>query len=309
MTYGLIEAGQHGWTGAGTLGPIVGGLAVLAAFFLWERHLARRPGGQPLVDLALFRSASFTWGVVLITISTIALIGVLFTMPQYFQAVVGTDAMGSGLRLLPLIAGFVVGLAPAAPLNRGLGAKATVALGFAVLALGMVAGARTGVGSSTAFVATWMGVAGVGFGVMFATAASAALSELSAERSGVGSAMLQALKNVGAPLGSAILGSVLVSAYQAELHLAGLPPAAAAAVRQSVFGGVAVAEQLRSPALLGSVRAGFARGVDVSLLVSAGIAVAGMLLALAFLPGGRVTSKEPVGGTRSEVEGASGDRR
>lgn len=308
VTYGLIEAGQGGWTSGGAVGPVLGGLAVLAAFFIWERYLTRRPDGKPLLDLALFGSGAFTWGVVLITISTIALIGVLFTMPQYFQAVQGTDAMGSGLRLLPLIAGFVVGMAPAVTVTRRLGAKVTVALGFAVLAAAMVAGGRTSASSSTGFVAAWMGVAGVGFGLMFATAASAALSELSAERSGVGSAMLQALKNVGAPLGSAILGSVLISAFQAELHPVGLPPAAAAAARESVFGGVAVAERLRSPVLLDSARAAFAHGVDVSLLVSAGIAVAGILLSLAFLPGRRVTSKEPVVGTPSQSEGAPGGR-
>ena len=84
---------------------MVGGVAVLGLFFAWERRLGQRPGGQPLVDLALFRSRSYTWGVILAAVAIFAMIGVLFTMPQYFQGVLGTTAMGSGLRLLSLIGG------------------------------------------------------------------------------------------------------------------------------------------------------------------------------------------------------------
>lgn len=268
---------------------------VLVAFFLWERRLTLRPGGQPLIDLALFRSPSFTWGLILMTIGTFAMVGVLFTMPQYYQAVLGTDAMGSGLRLLPVVAGLVVGLLPAARLARLVGAKITVALGFAVVAAGMMAGATTSLESSDGFVLVWLAVVGIGFGLAFATAASAAVSELSAERSGVGSAMLQALKNVGAPFGAAVLGSALISVYQADLRLAGLPPAAAKAAQESVFAGVAVAHQLGSVSLLESVRAAFVHGMDVSLVVSAGIAAAGAVLTLAFLPGrARIGEAEPL---------------
>ena len=284
VTGGLIEAGQHGWTGAGTLLPIIAGLLVLVGFFLWEHRLSRRPGGQPLIDLALFRSASFTWGVLLVTTAGLAMIGVLFTLPQYFQGVLGTDAMGSGLRLLPLIGGLVAGAVPADRMARLLGAKITVALGFALLGTGMIIGASTGTASSGGFVAAWMAVLGAGLGLTFATASSVALSELSQERSGVGSAVLQALQKTGGPLGTAILGSVLSSAYQARLNLAGLPPAAATVVKESLFGGLAVAQQLGSAPLLASVRAAFVHGMDVSLVVAAGIAAAGIVLTVAFLP-------------------------
>jgi DHA2 family multidrug resistance protein-like MFS transporter len=230
---------------------------------------------------------SFTWGTILVAVGTLALIGVLFAMPQYFQAVVGTDAMGSGLRLLPLIAGFVVGLLPAQQLARLLGAKLTVALGFAVVVAGLLLGARTGVAASDAFVAAWMSVVGMGMGLAFTTAASTALSELQPERSGVGSAMLQALKNVGAPFGAAILGSVLSNAYQARLRLAGLPQASARLARESVFGGLAVARERRSQQLIASVRSAFVHGLDEALVVSAAFALAGLVLALVFLPKAR----------------------
>jgi hypothetical protein len=94
----------------------------------------------------------------------------------------------------------------------------------------------------------------------------------------------QALRNTGAPLGSAVLGSALTSAYVSRLGLAGLSPAATHAARRSVFGGVAVARALKSASLLASVRAAFVHGMDVALLVSLGFAVAGIVLTLIFMP-------------------------
>ena len=82
------------------------------------------------------------------------------------------------------------------------------------------------------------------------SAMNAALGALSAERSGAGSAVITAFRQVGATLGAAILGTVLSSAYQARLDLAGLPAAAAGAVRSGISGGVAVAARLGSASLL-----------------------------------------------------------
>lgn len=287
LTDGFIDAGQHGWSSAGALAPMVGGLVLLVGFFGWERFLDRRPGGQPLVDLALFRSAAFTWGVVLFAVLTLALVGLLFTLPQYFQAVMGTNAEGSGIRLLPVVGGLLIGLAPASTLATRIGPKRAVAAGFAILGVGLAVGSTTATGSSEGFSVLWLAVAGVGTGLTMATAASAALAELSEERAGVGSAVLQALKNTGAPLGSAILGSTLMAAYVGRLRLGRLPPAAARTARQGVFQGVDVAHVLGSPALLTSVRAAFVHGMDAALAVSVGFAAVGMVLALVFLPSDR----------------------
>ncbi|HEU5423025.1 MAG TPA: MFS transporter [Nitrolancea sp.] len=284
LTYGMIEAGEHGWLDPGALVPMIAGLAVLVGFFLWEWRLSRRPGGQPLLDLALFRSAAFTWGVILAGVAVLAMIGVLFTMPQFFQGVLGTDAMGSGLRLLPLVGGLIAGALPADRVARRLGVKLTAALGFAVLAAGLLLGSATQLPASDRVIAGWMAVVGAGMGLTLATTTSAALVELTAERAGIGSAVLQALSKLGGPFGAAVLGSVLSAAYQSRLRLGGLPSQTAELARSSVFGGVAVARQLGSPALLDSARAAFTHGMDVALLVSAAIAAAGCLLALLFLP-------------------------
>jgi Na+/melibiose symporter-like transporter len=302
VTYGLIEAGMHGWGSTPALLPIAAGLGLLAAFRSWERRLARRPGGQPLVDPSLFRSRSFTWGVILQAVGVVAMVGVLFTMPQYFQAVLGTDAMGSGLRLLPLIVGLVATALPADRIARAIGAKLTVTVGFVLIAAGLGLGATTAVHSSEAMIATWTALVGAGLGLVMATAASAALVELPEERSGVGSAVMQAINKVGAPFGAAVLGSVLSAAYLSRLDLTGLSAPGAHEARGSVFGGLAVAHQARSSRLLDSVEAAFTHGLDRALLVSAAIALLGALLAALFLPRARTPAKDVAQPTRPEEQ-------
>ncbi|MGD0441666.1 MAG: MFS transporter [Acidimicrobiales bacterium] len=284
VTYGLIQAGQHGWSSPGALVPLFAGLAAIGAFFAWEHLLEQKTGGQPLVDLSLFRSPSFTWGVILFAVLTLALIGLLFTMPQYFQGVMGTSPEGSGVRLLPAVGGMLVGLIPSARLAKAIGAKLTASAGFGLLGVGLAIGSTTALSSGEGFVAFWSAIVGIGTGLTMVAVASAALTELSKERAGVGSGVLQALKNTGAPLGSAILGSALISAYVSRLHLGRLSPTAAHAVRGSVFGGVAVARALGSKSLATSVRAAFVHGIDVALSVSVGFALLGLVLSLVFLP-------------------------
>lgn len=285
VTYGLIELGRNGWTDPPSLAAAVAGVLVLVAFFVWERYLTALPGGRPLIDLSLFQSRGFTWGVILAALGGMALIGMVFTLPQYSQGVLGLDPEGSGVRLLPIIVGLIIGAVPADRVAQRVGARYTVAVGFAITAIGLLIGSRTALDSTATYVIVWQLIVGFGMGVGFATAASVALKEVPSDRSGVASALLQAMQKVGAPFGSAVLGSVLVTVYQSHLDLAGLPSALASTVKLSVFAGVAVAAKLHSPTLLESVRYAFVQGMDAALLISAGIAGTAALLALIFLPG------------------------
>ncbi len=113
---------------------------------------------------------------------------------------------------------------------------------------------------------------------------NAALSALSAERSGSGSALISALRQVGATIGVAVLGTVLDSVYRSHLAVTGLPAAAAAAAKSSVVAGVQVAHALGSAALLDSIRSAFVQGLDTMLWVCAGIALVSAILAVIFLP-------------------------
>jgi MFS transporter, DHA2 family, multidrug resistance protein len=302
LTYGLIDAGQHGWASPRALAVVAAGAVALVAFVAWERRVGR--GVQPLVDLSLFGSANFTWGTILATLVSFAMFGLIFTAPQYFQAVLGATPLGAGLRLLPLVAGLLAGAVAADQVARLAGAKATVASGFALISAGLITGTFTTAASGYGFAAAWITLLGAGLGLALPTAMDAAIDELSADRSGVGSAVITAVRTVGGTLGVAVLGSVLSSAYRARLPLPHVPPAAAGEIRNSVMAGVAAAGKLGSPQLLDTVRSAFVYGMDVLLWVCGGIGLAGMLLALIFLPRRIAQAEKEPAATAAEAAGA-----
>jgi MFS transporter, DHA2 family, multidrug resistance protein len=299
VTYGFIVASTDGWTSATTLGTIAVGLAGAAGFVAWEQLITRR-GGQPLVDLGLFRSAGFTWGTTLSTMISFALFGVFFVMPQYFLDVRGLDSLSSGIRMLPLIGGLVVGLGIGQRLQsvrkpgpdgtaRGpqLSAKVIGAIGFAIMAVATAIGTGTTAVSSAGFVAAWFALTGFGLGMAMPTMLNAALSALSPERSGSGSALMSAMRQVGATIGVAVLGTVIATVYQGRLRLPGLPAAAVTLARSSIAYGVRVAGSAPPAAaagLLHSVRYSYTDGVDVMLWICAGIAIAAAILCALFIP-------------------------
>ena len=315
LTYGLIRASDTGWSDPAAITTIVAGVVVLAAFVAWERVIGRTHT-LPLVDLELFRSPGFTWGTTLSTMVSFALFGLTFAMPQFFLDVKGFDSLGSGIRMLPMIGGLAVGLAVGQRLQTPRRSRAGVAAGgppvsariigatgFAIMAFALAVGTRTSAASGTAFVSGWFAATGVGLGLAMPTMLNVALSALSRERSGSGSALMTAARQVGATIGIAVLGTVLSTIYRSRLSVAGLPPPAAAAARSSVGTGAAVASRLHSPELLGAVHAAYASGVDVMLWVCAGIAIAAAVLAALFVP--RLASVVPAadGGPSTEVTG------
>jgi hypothetical protein len=296
LTYGVIRAGQDGWSDALAVGAMAAGAIMLAAFVLWERQVSHR-GGQPLVDLGLFKSAGFTWGTTLSTMISFALFGLTFAMPQFFLDVKGLNSLASGVRLLPLIGGLAIGLGVGQRLQSPrksvsgqrdkpplLTARPVGAGGFAIMAAALTVGTATSAASGTGFVSTWFAVTGFGLGLAMPTMLNAALSALAPARSGSGSALMTAMRQVGATIGVAVLGTVLSTVYRGKLLVTGLPADVASAAQSSVGTGVAVALRLRSPQLLASVHAAYAGGVDVMLWVCAAIAIVAAVLAALFLP-------------------------
>ncbi len=279
ITYALIRAGEKSWSNPLVVILLITGFVLLGCFILWQRK-----ANQPLIDLSLFRSASFTWGAVLASLVSFAMFGLLFTIPLFFQAVQGFDTLQTGLRLLPLIGGLIIGAKGSSNLVKKVGTKKNVAIGFAVLAIGLGIGAMTEAESTFGFAALWITLAGIGLGLALPTSMDAALGELSAERSGVGSALIMAMRQVGGTIGVAILGTVLNSSYRGQLDVTGLPARVADKAEESVSAGIAIAIQLKSSRLLNSVQNAFVSGMGFMLIVCAGVAIIGFLLTVAFLP-------------------------
>ncbi|WP_018500520.1 MFS transporter [Parafrankia discariae] len=327
LVYGFTEAGTRGWGSTVVICALLAGTLLMLVFAAWQRRLTRRlpvapvtaRTREPLVDIGLFRIPDYVWGTVLAFLCSLAMIGVVFILPQYFQAVLGVDSIGSGLRLLPLLGGLAVGAVGAEPLTKTMGAKVVLVGGFTVLSAGLALGSGTSTGSGFGFVSAWTSITGAGLGAVLATATAAALGRVPVARAGVASALIQALQDAGSPFGAAILGTTALASYRASLDatpaMTELTPAQAGVARGGVFDGTALAQQLHSPALLADIRSAFVDGVDTALLVCGGIAFTGALLALALFPR-RATIYSPdatdagdegdVVGTDSVAAGVSG---
>ncbi|MBF6235624.1 DHA2 family efflux MFS transporter permease subunit [Nocardia otitidiscaviarum] len=268
LTYGFIRCGDEGWGDGIAWVCIAVGVALLAAFALWQRRTT-----HPLIDPELFRARGFRWGTVYMVLVQFAMFGLFFTMPQYFQAVLDADALGSGLRLLPLIAGLLIGTRVTDRLLPAAGPRVVLTSGFALLAGGLALGAFITVDSGYAVAAASLTLLGIGMGFVMPAAMGLAIDDLSAERAGSGSALLQALRQAGGTIGIAVLGTVLSTAYRA-----GLGDLDRAPISDSVNSGVAVAHQLGDGALH-TVRTAFVGGMSAMLWVCAAICLAAAGLA------------------------------
>jgi Na+/melibiose symporter-like transporter len=239
----------------------------------------------------------------------------MFATPLYFQEVLGTTALGNGLRQLPLVGGLVVGALGATRLAARLGSHVAVSLGFVVLAGGLALGGTTDMADGSGLAMTWLAVCGLGLGIVLPTSMDAALGALTSDGSAVGSGLVQALRGVGGTFGAAVLGSLLSAAYLDRLDVTGLPTTAAELARDGVSGGVAVARQLDSAALLESAHAAFIHGMNVALLVCAALAVSGAVAAAVRLPrhttatargaGREIESAHDAGRDQQEAAGAA----
>lgn len=292
LSYGVIEAGRLGWDNARSLGLIGLGVALVVVFVQWERRVE-----FPLVDLGLFRSRTFASGAGMATVVSFVMMGLLFALPLHAQAVAGLDAQASGLRLLPLIGGMLLTALPSGMLAERVGARPVVVAGLALMATGLAWGASTGLGDGSVFSAGWTALCGAGLGMALPTSMDAALGALTAEATGTGSAVLQALRMVGSSFGAAILGSILNAGYRSGLatgepSLDGLAPSVVATIRDSVAGGVSVAHATASDALLRTTRLAFVDGFDLMLWASAALAAVGAVLAVVVMAGQSRTGEE-----------------
>jgi EmrB/QacA subfamily drug resistance transporter len=279
LVYGVIAAPRRGWSDALVGVTIAAGLALLAAFVGWERRCR-----HPMIDLGLFGRPRFLWGTLSATIAGFALFGLLFTLPQFFQAVQGRDAFETGLRLVPLMAGLVVAAAGSDRVLARVGAKIPVTAGLAIIAVGLGLGASTRLADPYGWTAAWLAVVGFGTGLAMAPAMDAVLGELPVEQAGSGTALTMTLRQVGAALGIALLGSLLSSVYSGQLDVTGLPGPAAHAARDSVPGAMAVAAQLHSSALAAQAGAAYLHSMNVVLAVCATVAVLGAVGVALALP-------------------------
>ncbi|MFD0023863.1 DHA2 family efflux MFS transporter permease subunit [Streptomyces sp. NPDC058382] len=288
LIYAVIEAPGRGWGDPLVLSVPAVGVVMIAALVLRERNATR-----PMLDMTLLRQRTFLLSTLAATLVMFVLAGLMFILPGYLQAVLGNDAFGTGVRMLPMMGGLIVAARAGGPVDARFGARATMSAGLVVLAFAALLGSRTTVDSGYGFTALWLSIAGVGFGFAVVPAMDAALGALPPDRAGSGSGLLMTLRQTGSALGIALLGSLLAGAYSGRLDTAGLPAAAADTAGDSVVAAHAVAAKLGAQQLADSADAAYLHGMSLVMLVIGTTALVSALLVGAFLTGPEQKRSKP----------------
>jgi EmrB/QacA subfamily drug resistance transporter len=213
LVYALIEGHDKGWTSALILGAF--GLAAVAgaAFAVIESRTV-----HPMVEMGLFRSRVFAGGTVTMMLWAFGIFGIYFFTSIYLQTILGFSPTKAGLAFVPMALCMALFAGLAGPVSRLLRPGQTVALGMAVMAVGLYLFSRLGADATFTSLLPGFLIFGAGAGMMNVPLTNAILHSMSTERSGVASALLNASREVAGLLGITIIGAVLRSRQGAALH-------------------------------------------------------------------------------------------
>jgi EmrB/QacA subfamily drug resistance transporter len=306
VVFALIEGLHYGWikpTADFTIGSwvwplenlsivavsaILGLLALIVFVFLeWRRVQA---GKVVVVDLRLFRIKTFAAGNVVALVVSLGEFGLLFGLPLFLQSVRGYDALETGVILLALAVGSFTASGLGAPLSQRFGPVRVLQLGMVLEAVGILA---MGFMLSTT-VTGWQMVPPLflyGMGVGFATAqlTGVVLSEVPVAASGQASAVQSTSRQVGAAIGTAIIGATLIlglGTVAGQLEDRGVPAEQAAQVSNIVqsSAGQAIPGLAQLPngeVLVEGASAGFAEAIKLVAWVAGAFVLFGLATSLA----------------------------
>jgi EmrB/QacA subfamily drug resistance transporter len=308
LVWGFINGPEHGWTAASTWMLLAGSGVLLAAFLAREHRSA-----NPVIDPALFADKRFTWGTAATVAVSVALYGILFTVPQYLQSVLGEDPVSAALRLLPLMGGLLAGGGAASPAARASGTRLTVAAGLALLAAGLAVLSQVHMAAAYAVIAAGLALCGLGTGVSIGAAMNTVMTAAGGGEAGIGASVNSALRNAGGAITVAVLGSVLAATYARDLRpaLAALPARDAATARASITQAVQLASRLPAggSALRAAAGTAFLHGMSTVMLICAAVAAAAILTSLRYLPGRVASGSTPPAPDPASAAPDTGARR
>jgi EmrB/QacA subfamily drug resistance transporter len=289
LIYTIIEAPNYGWGGTRTLAGFALTALLVAAFVAWERRT-----DAPMLDLSLFGNPRFTAASASVAISFFALSGFIFLITQYFQFLKGYGPLSTGIRLLPVASCVAISSIVGAKLAVRVGTKLVVASGLLSMAAFYVWVTTASASTSYGTIAAQMVVLGTGMGLTSAPATEAIMGVVPRAKAGIGSAVNDATRLFGGTLGVAIIGSVYASLYASRLTAAlptGLPTAVTRTAHTSVGAALTLAGGLRhtghtalAAGLHDAATSAFFQGFSTANYVTAGVAAAGAVMALALLP-------------------------
>jgi EmrB/QacA subfamily drug resistance transporter len=277
----VIEGPERGWTSALTVAEVAAGLALLAAFVLWELRVT-----NPLIDVRVFKHRAFSAASSAVALTFFALFGALFALTQYLQLVVGYSPLGAGVRALPF-AGAVLVTAPLSSLLVArLGIRAVIPVGLTLMSTGLFLLTQVDASTGYGYLAIAVSIMGAGMGLTIAPAGESIMTVLPPSQVGVGSAVNDTVQEVGGSLGVAVVGSYVSASYRNSIDSSSLPAAVRAPARESIGAADAVARHAGdlSGQVLTVSHDAFISAMTGGYLIAAIGAAVGAVVTVAFLP-------------------------
>ncbi|MDQ6697899.1 MAG: MFS transporter [Actinomycetota bacterium] len=270
LIYAIIEAPTRGWLSGGTVLSFAAAAAILFAFGAWELHTP-----EPMLDLRFFRNPQFAAATSTITLIFFVMFGMIFTLTQYLQLVLGYSPLEAGVRMLPWAVVYMISAPRSSRLVERFGQRVVVSSGLSVVAFGLGLMALSGLHANYPLLALALIVTAGGMGMVTAPSTGAIIVSLPLNKAGVGSAVNDTTRELGGALGVAVIGSVVASLYRGGL------PASAHAATGSLGAGLQAAAALPGQAganLAHAARSAYVHAFDVTLLVSVGVALLASVL-------------------------------
>ena len=196
---------------------ILAGLGFLAAFALWEERLERN-GRDTLLDRALLKIETLRAGLTTLMMQQLILLGTFFVLPVYLQVVLGLDAFETGKRLFPMSVTMFIAAMGGPKLAAGFAPKRVAQAGLVALVLASVLLLGTiDVELEEAEFALALAVFGVGAGLLLSQLGNVIMSSVDPAKTNEAGGLQGTAQNLGASLGTALIGSVLIAALSSGL--------------------------------------------------------------------------------------------
>jgi EmrB/QacA subfamily drug resistance transporter len=265
LTYALIEANNYGWGSTRILASFAVAVVGLVSFVLLE-HRQR----VPMLDLSLFKNSTFTGANLTMLLVALAMFGVFFFNSLYLGQVLGYSPIQTGATFLPLTI-LIVFVAPlAGRFSDKIGSRWLMGAGLVLLSGSLLSFSTLGVDSSFWEIVPGLILGGFGMSLAMTPTTAAAMGSVPVDKAGVGSAVLNSMRQVGGSLGIALMGAIVaasvgsltppdpaypakfVEGYHNALHVAAAIAILGAVVAVSMVRNVRHPEPEARPALEGA---------------------------------------------------------
>jgi EmrB/QacA subfamily drug resistance transporter len=285
VTYGIIQGGdKNDWTATTVLGPLLGGLAVLALFCWYESRIS-----HPALNVKLFRDPRLSASVGAVALSFFGMAGVFFFISLYLQSVRNYSPLQAGLLTIPFAVAQLVFSPRSAAMVQRYGAKAVTTAGLVIVTLAIVSYQFVTKDSPIWVVEVAFFLQGAGMANVMPPATNAVMSVLPREHAGAGSALTNTSRQVAVALAVAILGSVVTSVYRTDLnpHLGVVPQGLRDKAGESIGSTLGISQQLHIPAakLADPAQTAFVHAIHVASVTAAVISLLSVLVVLKWMPG------------------------